>query len=300
MLAPERHHRILLELESREAVRVTELARALGVSEMTVRRDIETLDARSLLHKIHGGAGRIQAFTAVEPGFERNLDREQEAKSAIARAAAGLLSPGMTIALTGGSTTYRLAGQLGTVEGLTVVTNSLKVADSLYSGGGGGSGPTVGISGAGPGSPTVIITGGERTPSEALVGPVATNAIRTLHFDMCFMGVHGIEPDRGLSTPNMHEAETNRAFAASTSELVVLADHTKFGVTALAGILPLDDVDTLVTDWLPAGAAGERYRKAVARILTTDDATEASSTERSSPATRTNPRPEMTNGTETR
>lgn len=85
------------------------------------------------------------------------------------------------------------------------------------------------------------------------------------------MGVHGIEPQRGLSTPNMHEAETNRAFAASTSELVVLADHTKFGVIALAGILPLDDVDTLVTDRLPAGAAGERYRKAVARVLATDE-----------------------------
>lgn len=262
MLAPERHHRIVLELESREAVRVTELAGALSVSEMTVRRDIETLDAKGLLRKIHGGASRIQAFTAVEPGFERNLDREQEAKAAIARTAVGLLSPGMTIALTGGSTTYQLAGQLGSVEGLTVVTNSLKVADSLHSV-------------PGPASPTVIITGGERTPSEALVGPVATNAIRTLHFDMCFMGVHGIEPDRGLSTPNMHEAETNRAFAASTGELVVLADHTKFGVTALAGILPLEDVDTLVTDRLPAGAAGERYRKSVARILTTDDASAA-------------------------
>ncbi|GAB3521358.1 DeoR/GlpR family DNA-binding transcription regulator [Arthrobacter monumenti] len=297
MLAPERHHRIVLELESREAVRVTELAGALGVSEMTVRRDIETLDGRGLLRKIHGGASRIQAFTAVEPGFERNLDREQEAKAAIARAAVGLLSPGMTIALTGGSTTYQLAGQLGAVEGLTVVTNSLKVADSLYSGAAGGSGPAAGMYGSGPaagmygsgpGTATVIITGGERTPSEALVGPVATNAIRTLHFDMCFMGVHGIEPERGLSTPNMHEAETNRAFAASTSELVVLADHTKFGIIALAGILPLDDVDTLVTDRLPAGAAGDGYRKAVARILTTDDVATAPNTERSA-AMRTKP-----------
>ncbi len=263
MLAPERHRHILHELDSREAVRVTELAEALGVSEMTVRRDIETLDDQALLRRIHGGASRLQSFTAVEPGFARNLDREQGAKAAIARTAAGLISPGMTIALTGGSTTYQLALRLASVEGLTVVTNSLKVADSLY---------------AGPGDATVIITGGERTPSEALVGPIATNAIRRLHFDMCFMGVHGIEPGRGLSTPNLQEAETNRAFASSTGELVVLADHTKFGVTALAGILPLNDVGTLVTDRLPAGAGRNNYRKSVRRILTTGDTAPATTT----------------------
>lgn len=256
MLAPERHRHILHELESREAVRVAELAGTLGVSEMTVRRDIEALDDKALLRRIHGGASRLQPFTAVEPGFSRNLDREQGAKEAIARTAIGLLSPGMTIALTGGSTTYQFARQLAAVEGLTVVTNSLKVAESIY---------------AGPGDATVIITGGERTPSEALVGPVATSAIRGLHFDVCFMGVHGIEPERGLSTPNLHEAETNRAFASSTDELVVLADHTKFGITALAGILPLEEVGTLVTDRLPDGAVADDYLKSVHRVLLTGD-----------------------------
>ncbi|MET1153101.1 DeoR/GlpR family DNA-binding transcription regulator, partial [Arthrobacter sp.] len=94
----------------------------------------------------------------------------------------------------------------------------------------------------------VILTGGERTPSEALVGPVATAAIRSLHVDICFLGVHGIHPDGGLSTPNLAEADTNAALAESADRLVVLADHTKFGIRALAPIVPLAAVDTLITD----------------------------------------------------
>ncbi|GAB3258196.1 DeoR/GlpR family DNA-binding transcription regulator [Arthrobacter pigmenti] len=250
MLVPERHRFILRELEQREAVRVSELAAAMAVSEMTVRRDIDTLHADGALRKIHGGAGRVRPLAAVEPGFQLNLDRETEAKSAIARRAAGLVCGGMTISLTGGSTTYRLAAGLGQIDNLTVVTNSIKVADMLH-----GS------------SATVILTGGERTVSEALVGPVATATIRNLHVDLCFMGVHGVDVDRGLSTPNVHEAETNRAFAASAGGLVVLADHTKFGIAALAGILPLHDVGTLITDRLPAGAAADGYRDAVGRVL---------------------------------
>lgn len=255
MLVPERHRHILGELEQREAVRVSELAAAMNVSEMTVRRDIETLHAAGSLRKIHGGASRIQPLAAVEPGFQLNLDRELEAKKAIARTAASLVSNGMTISLTGGSTTYRLAAQLNHVENLTVVTNSIKAADVLHSGS----------------SASVILTGGERTVSEALVGPVATAGIRSLHVDICFMGVHGIDVERGLSTPNIHEAETNRAFADSASELVVLADHTKFGVTALAGIRPLIDVGTLVTDQLRPGASAEAYSEAVGRLLIADN-----------------------------
>ncbi|WP_211236560.1 DeoR/GlpR family DNA-binding transcription regulator [Arthrobacter castelli] len=256
MLVPERHRYILRELEQREAVRVGELAAAMAVSEMTVRRDIETLHVAGSLRKVHGGAVRIQPLAAVEPGFQLNLDRETEAKTAIAGAAARLVADGMTVSLTGGSTTYRLAARLTGVENLTVVTNSIKVADVLHT----------------DSSATVILTGGERTPSEALVGPVATAAISNLHVDLCFMGVHGLDVEHGLSTPNVHEAETNRAFAASAAELVVLADHTKFGVTALAGIVPLHDVGTLVTDHLPTGAAAENYSHGVGRVVTTTGA----------------------------
>lgn len=235
MLAPARQSRILKELQHHEAVRVAELAAVLGVSEMTVRRDIEALDASGLARKIHGGATRLSRLSAVEPGFVSNAEREPEAKTAIAAAALALVEPGMTVALTGGTTTFHLAALLHQVEGLTVVTNSLKVAEVIHQ--------LQGIS-----APKVIVTGGERTPSEALVGPVARAAIDRLNTDICFMGVHGIDHQRGLTSPNLQEADTNSAFVASTNQLVVLADHSKFNVRSLASIAALSQVDTIITD----------------------------------------------------
>jgi DeoR/GlpR family transcriptional regulator of sugar metabolism len=252
VLAPERQHRILRELEVREAVRVVELAETLRVSEMTVRRDIEALDSRSLLRRIHGGATRLEKFSALEPGFDSNADKELDAKTAIAGAALALVQPGMTVSLSGGTTTYQLAHLLGTVSKLTVVTNSLKAAEAIQT-----------QINSGSTDAKVIITGGERTPSEALVGPVATAAIRRLHVDLCFMGVHGIHPGHGLSTPNLIEAETNLALIESADQLAVLADHTKFNVVSLAGIAPLEAVRTLITDQrLPPGSA-RLYRQLV-------------------------------------
>lgn len=235
MLAPARQSSILRELQLSEAVRVTDLAATLGVSEMTVRRDVEALDAKGLLRKIHGGATRMAQLSAVEPGFASNADRQLEAKTAIAQMARSLVEPGMTVALTGGTTTYRLATLLNSVEGLTVVTNSLKAAEALNL-----RQPAHGTK--------VIVTGGERTPSEALVGPVASAAINSLNADICFLGVHGVDARRGLSSPNLVEAETNRAFVRSAARLMVLADHSKFDVRALACIAPLAEVDTLITD----------------------------------------------------
>ncbi len=247
MLAPQRQSRILKELQLNEAVRVTDLAEALSVSEMTVRRDIEALDVKGLLRKIHGGATRLARYSAVEPGFANNSDLQPAAKAAIATAAFGLVEPGMTLALTGGTTTYRLATMLNRVEGLTVITNSLKAAEALYQ--------------LQPANGTkVIITGGERTPSEALVGPVADAAIARLNCDICFMGIHGIDARRGLTSPNVVEAQTNIAFSSSAERLVVLADHTKFNVRALASVAALRDVDTLITDDGIAPATAADFR----------------------------------------
>lgn len=113
MLAPERQARILKELQLHEAVRVADVAVALNVSEMTIRRDIDVLDQSGLARKIHGGATRLSPLSALEPGFSLNADKELDAKLAIARQALELIQPGMTLALTGGTTTYQLAVLLG-------------------------------------------------------------------------------------------------------------------------------------------------------------------------------------------
>jgi len=120
------------------------------------------------------------------------------------------------------------------VPDLTVVTNSIQVADVLHRE------PRPDL--------TVVLTGGVRTPSDALVGPIALTAIRSLHLDVLFMGVHGVTADAGMTTPNLLEAETNRALVAASSRIVVVADHTKWGVRGLSRIASLEEIDVFVSD----------------------------------------------------
>jgi DeoR/GlpR family transcriptional regulator of sugar metabolism len=241
LLAAQRQHRILQELEVHGTVRVTSLSGMLGVSEMTVRRDIDALDAEGQLLRVHGGATRTGAFGAIEPEFLSKSAQETEAKQAIAAEALSLLRPDMTLLISGGTTTYELARLLPRDLGLTVVTNSIMVANALA--GGAQAGPAE----AGRAIRTVVL-GGQRTPSEALVGPVTMHAMENLSADLCFMGVHGIDGRAGITSPNLLEAEVNAAMIAASEELVVLADATKYGLLGLAGITPLSAIGILITD----------------------------------------------------
>jgi DeoR/GlpR family transcriptional regulator of sugar metabolism len=199
---------------------------------MTVRRDIEVLAQRGLVTRVHGGA-TAAGSSVDEPGFAANTVLHTAAKRAIA-AAAALIEPGASVALSAGTTTHAVASALLDVPRLTVVTNSLRVAEVLYE------------------SPrddlTVVLTGGERTPSDALVGPVAVAALRRLHVDWLLMGVHGMDAEAGFTTPNLAEAETNRALLESARQVAVVADNSKWGVVGLSTIAMLDEVDVVITD----------------------------------------------------
>jgi DeoR/GlpR family transcriptional regulator of sugar metabolism len=140
----------------------------------------------------------------------------------------------MAIGISAGTTTHELARRIVDVPGLTVVTNSFSVADTLHR--------------AARSDCTVILTGGIRTPSDALVGPFAVAAIRTIHVDLLFMGVHGMDPHSGFTTPNILEGETNRALVEAARRLVVVADHTKWGVVGISSMARLDEADTVITD----------------------------------------------------
>lgn len=252
LLAEQRRALILDEVRRRGGVRVNELTRRLNVSDMTVRRDLDALAHRGVVEKVHGGAVPVADPSTHEPGFEAKAGLEQSAKEAIARAAASLVQAGSAIALSGGTTTYALAQRLLDVPDLTVVTNSVRVADVFHAGRSrtDASGRTTVREGAA----AVVLTGGVRTPSDALVGPVADRAIRSLHYDLLFLGAHGVSPRAGLSTPNLAEAETNRRLIGSARRVVVLADHTKWGTVGLSSFATLAEVATLVTD---AGASAE-------------------------------------------
>ncbi|HEX4980267.1 MAG TPA: DeoR/GlpR family DNA-binding transcription regulator, partial [Ilumatobacteraceae bacterium] len=130
-LAKQRHALILSEIREHGGARVAELASLLDVSDMTVRRDLDVLADAGLVTKVHGGATKPDQHSAEEPGFEAKSLRNTDEKSAIARLAAGLVTPGLAIGITAGTTTFRLAGELESVPNLTVVTNSIRVAEIL-------------------------------------------------------------------------------------------------------------------------------------------------------------------------
>ena len=233
-LPAQRQERILSEVSRNGGARVSDLTELLGVSDMTVRRDLDALARRGLVRKVHGGATLPRTGSTDEPGFQAKSRRERPAKDAIARRAAELVAPGSAVAVTAGTTTHALAHHLARVPALTVVTNSLRVAEVFDM--------------DGLPDQEVVLSGGVRTPSDALVGPVAVRAIRSLHVDWAFMGVHGIDPEAGFTSPNLLEAETNRAVLAAARRLVVLADHTKWGVVGLSTIAAIEQAAVVITD----------------------------------------------------
>lgn len=234
-LARQRRQEILARVRRDGAVRVAELVDILDVSDMTIRRDIVDLAERGLLIRVHGGATVADApHSSHEPSFTTKLGEQVEEKLAIARAAAELVPAGSSVALSAGTTTLALAQELSEVVGLTIVTNSIPVANALHD--------------PGRHDRVVILTGGSRTPSDALVGPVAVTALRDLHVDQVFLGVHGFSERTGCTSPNMVEAATNQALIAAAASTVVVADHTKLRLVGLSTIIGLDEIDTLISD----------------------------------------------------
>ncbi|WP_067195390.1 DeoR/GlpR family DNA-binding transcription regulator [Microbacterium sp. XT11] len=232
MLVTERRERILALTRANGTASIADLAAQLRVSEMTVRRDIDLLADEGVVERVRGGvrmrsAARTVAAPVVSP--ERR---------AIAEAAAALVEPGMAIGISGGPAALALARELVQVPELTVVTNALPVSD-LFS-------PPERADA--PYTQTVVLTGGVRTPSDALVGPVAVRALEHLHCDLVFLDVHGLDVQAGITTMNLLEAETNRALMAAGREVVVLADHSRWGVVGLTTVADLGDIDRLIAD----------------------------------------------------
>jgi DeoR/GlpR family transcriptional regulator of sugar metabolism len=235
VLARQRQERILDHVRRTGGIRVGEIVDMLGVSEMTVRRDIAALADRGLVARVHGGATLAGApHSSHEPSFTTKSTAQHAEKAAIAAVAAGLVGQGASVALSGGSTTLEVARALRDVRDLTVVTNSLPVVTELHD--------------PARRDRTLVVTGGTPTPSDALVGPVTTAALRDLHVDLLVLGVHGFGPRTGCTSPNMVEAAADQALVAAAGQTVVVADSTKYGLVGLMTILRLEDVDVFVTD----------------------------------------------------
>ena len=241
----------ILELLARDGtVTVSVLADELGVSEATVRRDLQALGDQRLLERSHGGA--VAHGTAHELPVRYRTGRSDE-KRRIAQAAAELVTDGMAIGLTGGTTTTEVARMLGLRQGLTVVTNALNIAVELA---------------VRPDLKLIVAGGVARATSYELVGSLADATLRSVYVDIAFVGVDGVDAERGLTTQNEVEAATNRVLMDRAKRTVVVADATKLGRVAFAEIAGIDRAHQLITNDGGDAEQLERLRAAGLAIMT--------------------------------
>lgn len=244
MIAAERREAILEAVRARGVVSLRSLVNLTGSSEVTIRRDLRSLEEENLLRRRHGGAVLPSDLTH-EASYLQKSSVAAEEKLAIAAAAARLVQEGDAILLGAGSTTQALAQQLTGFRDLTVVTNSLLVTEKL-------AGSSV----------EVIVTGGTlRGSTFALVGSGTERSLAGLRLNRAFLSGNGLSIDHGLSTPNMLVASSDRAIVGAATETVVLADHTKLGTDTMCQTVPSDQIAHLVTDWQADRAIVRAFRE---------------------------------------
>jgi len=232
MLKEERQLRILEELHDNRQVAVADLSRRLGVSEVTIRRDLREMDEQGRLRRAHGGA--VAAAPALpEPPVVQRLARAEHCKECIGREAAALVADGESVFIGSGSTTAYVTRHLVGRKNLTVVTNALNVATELAA--------AEGV--------MVVVTGGMMRGSElSLVGHIAEQSLREVRVDKVIMGMQAISLEAGMTNDYLPEVMTDRTIIGMAPQLIVVADHTKFGKIASTYIAPVNRITTLVTD----------------------------------------------------
>ena len=235
-------------LHADHAVTIGEFTERLGVSEATVRRDLDALQRAGVVQRTHGGA---VAASMRELPYPSRGEREVDEKRAIARAAVQEVREGQTLFVGGGSTTLHLAAQLIDLD-VTVVTNSLPVASELASGRAG---------------QVIVIGGALRVPEQSMIGPRAVEAIRTYRAATAFLGVPALDSEHGFTADGDAEAATDLAFMEMAQRTVVLADHTKLGRVATTHVVPLSAIDVVVTDGAAGGDQLDALRRGGTSVL---------------------------------
>jgi DeoR family transcriptional regulator of aga operon/DeoR family fructose operon transcriptional repressor len=251
VFARERQQQIARIVEERGRARVSDLAGALDVSAVTIRKDLHVLETEGRVVRAHGGA-LAPSRSRPERAFEVRERLQRDEKERIGATAAAMVVDGEAIALDASTTALAMARHLKARGGwvhLTVLTNGLRIASEL----------------AGHRGITVALPGGfVRWEAMSVVGPLGGGLLEKVNIQKAFMGASGITLETGLSDATEEEAQIKRLIVAAASEVVALVDHTKWGRAAFATFCPTDRLTAIVTDReVPAGMDSELRRMRV-------------------------------------
>ena len=233
LLPAERRQRIIDILSREFTARSSSLSERFSVSEMTIRRDFELLEQQGLVERTHGGAVFKQVRIAGRFQYQRSLKENLAEKKQIARRAAAMVEPHDVIYLGEGTTAALVVRYIGPSTPCTVFTNNLGV--------------TAEAEGS---SAEIVFLGGTYNPlTHALAGPLTMEIIRQVNATKVFLGADALNINAGMTTPNFEIAVIDRSMIKHTrGQVIVLANHTKFGLVAQMAIVPLKQIDMLITD----------------------------------------------------
>lgn len=250
-LSLERHAQIAQLIETQGRATVEELSARFGVSEATIRRDLEKLDAQGAVRRTHGGAVAVLR-AAPEPPVLRRADEHAAEKQQIGATAAQLVADGDTIILGSGTTTPEVARHLGGKRNLKVITNALNIALLLANQ------PEI----------TLIVTGGlVRSSEQSMIGHLTERALSELRADKLIMGIRALSLAEGLSNEYGLETSVDRAMLRCAAQIIVVADHSKFERVASVVLAPINTIHTLVTSSLAPTTQLDELRRLGVQVV---------------------------------
>ncbi len=246
-----RRTRMMTLIQEREFMRVSDLSQIFGISEVTVRSDLDHLSAGGQLQRVHGGAILRSDRRRSEPAFEESESTSAAEKSAIGRATAALISPAETVILDVGSTSAAVARALvarNDLQDVVVFTSGLNIALELEK-----AIPTL----------TVVVTGGTLRPRQhSLVDPLADAILSGINVNTAIIGCNGIHPEEGVTNMNLPEATVKRRMVKAAQRCIVVADGSKVDTISVVRVADIGDVDILVTGQSAPPEAVARLREA--------------------------------------
>lgn len=236
MLALERRHMIIDIINKEKAVKVVDLSKQFGVTEETIRRDLEKLAQKGIVKKTYGGAvlmSKVDEKEMEDTSFDHRIMENTTSKAKIGNALTGLLGDGETIILDSSTTCLEVAKQLPMNKRFTIISNSISAITTL--------GEREDI--------TVISTGGTlRSKSLSLIGPTAKNNIMSYYADKAIISCKGIDLQRGVMEANELEKEIKQCFVSVAKEIILVVDSAKINKSSIYKLMELDVVNTIVTD----------------------------------------------------